>query len=145
MSRRLKLATSEMGPLELFVIYDYNGTWETHWQPIQHEEVSGLLTTVSKEVYDHALLGWTKPFITALGLSPEGALRKLPRAQQQCEVRKRCPFYDKRRCVVTSSKMPWCYEPDGIEDGGKRRLIAEIIGEWRQGVYVVVVHSATAP
>jgi hypothetical protein len=145
MSRRLRLDTRELGPLELFVIYSYNGAWEARWQPIQHDEVAGLFTVVSKEVYDHALLGWTKPFITALGLSPEGALRKLPVAHQQCEARKRCTFYDKKRCLAASPKMPWCYEPGGVEDGEKRRLVAEIIGEWRQGVYVVVVQGDAAP
>jgi hypothetical protein len=38
--------------------------------------------------------------------------------------------------------MPWCFEPSGIEDPNARRLVAELIQLWRQGVYTVVVIDA---
>jgi hypothetical protein len=143
MPRRLKLPTRELGALELHVIYDYGGTWEEAWRPLQGTPIASIFTTVSKANYDHALLGWTKPFVDGLGLSPAAALRKLPAEAQQCAVRNRCVFYDKRRCIPSSSKLPWCYEPGGIDDDTKRHLSAEVIGFWRQGVYVVVVQEPT--
>lgn len=143
MPRRLKLPTTELGSVELYVIYDYSGTWEDEWKPLQGAEVTALFTVVSKDVFDHALHGWTRPFVDALGLAPVGALRKLPAAAKQCALRERCPFYDRKKCVPSSPKLPWCFEPDGIDDQEKRRLAAEVIGFWRQGVYVVVVQETS--
>lgn len=141
MSRRLKVATRELGLLELFVIYETNGVWEASWQPLQGEPITSLLTVISKETWDHALLGWTKPLITALGLAPKGALRKIPLESARCAVRDRCPFYDKKRCTPASTKMPWCYEPDVSDDENKRRLTSEVLRFWLDGVYVLVVQE----
>lgn len=143
MPRRLKLPTVELGVLELYVIYDYDGVWEDAWKPLQGSDLTSLATTVSKDVFDHALHGWSKPFVTALGLAPTGALRKLPVKATVCALRSNCTFYDKARCVPASAKLPWCFEPDGFDDPEQRRLAAEVVMLWRQGVYVVVVREAS--
>lgn len=142
MPRRLRVQTSELGPLELFVIYADKESWEGYWQALQGTEIASLFTEVSKETYDHALVGWTRPLITQLGLDPKGALRKLPVTARQCAVREGCPFYDKKHCTPSSAKMPWCFQPNVGEDSQKRSLSAEVIGLWREGVYVVVVQEA---
>jgi len=141
MPRRLKIATKELGPLELYVIYETDGVWEGTWQPVQGSDVTSLMTTISKEVYDHALKGWTRPLITALGLAPSGALRKLPLGAARCAARTKCPFFDKKACVPASPKMPVCFEADVSPDEQKRHLTSEIIKLWRDGVYVVVVQE----
>jgi hypothetical protein len=125
-----------MGSIELYFIYDEGGTWEKVWGPLQ-----GVmdLPSVTKEVMDHALHGWTRPLVDGLGPPPKGMLRKLPEVSKRCEHEKKpCPFYEPRRCTVFSSKMPWCFEPAEIFPGN---LAAEVVKLWRQEVYVVVVQE----
>jgi len=138
MPRRLTIPTHEMGTIDLYLIYDYDGTWEEEWQPLQ-----GVmdLPTIPKETMDHALHTWTKPLVDNLGPSPKGKLRKLPDAAKRCAHENSCPFYVQRRCDVFSSKMPWCFEPDGISPGN---LAAEVVKLWRSEVYVVVVQEPYA-
>jgi len=145
MPRRLKVATTEMGPLELFVIYAYSGEWEPPWRAISALPVVHLLTTLTKEQFDAALIGWTKPLVTALRISPEGALRKIGLSENRCFQRANCPFFDKKSCSPQSKKMPWCFEPEVSEDPEARRLTAEVIGYWREGVYVAVVFDEVEP
>jgi len=135
MPRRLKLSTAEMGEVELYLIYDVGGTWEETWQPLQ-----GVMDipSVAKETMDHALRGWTRPLVDNLGPPPKGMLRKLSKQAQRCAHEDPCPFYMPRRCGVLFSKMPWCFEPDGIVPGS---LAADIIKLWRQEVYVVTVQE----
>jgi len=140
--RRLKVKTAEMGDLELYLIYQYGQRWEETWVPAQGLEATNLLTVVDKAVMDHALAGWSSPLVKALGIPPEGALRKLPVGNRVCERRDPCPFYRPKECVPLHSKMPWCFEPSGIEDPNARRLIAELVKFWREGVYTVVVVDA---
>lgn len=139
MPRRLKIDSFEMGFLELYLIYDEGGTWEPEWRALQGEEMTTLFTRVPKDTMDHALKGWTRPFITALGLSPEGCLIKLPTTARKCGTRERCSFFDKKLCFPTAKKMPWCFVPDGIEGEERIRLASEVIKFWREGVYVVLV------
>jgi len=139
MSRRLKLHTRELGDLQLFLIYETNGEWELPWRPLQGSTLSKLVTSVSKEMMDHALHGWTQPFVKAIG--PEGnyLLRKLP--DPLCHKRAKCIYYDPPRCVPQHPSMPWCYEPGGLDSLEARRLAAEIVGYWRTGVRVVLVQE----
>jgi hypothetical protein len=140
MPRRLKLDTAELGRIELFLIYDVGGTWEATWRPAQDVPALEAATRVSKTMMDHALHGWTKPLVDALGPPPEGCLRKLPVISRDCAIRKDCPSFDKVACKPTAKKMPWCYEPDGLE-GEARRLVSEAIALWREGVYVCLVRE----
>jgi len=128
-----------MGDLELYLIYQYGKTWEEMWAPAQGLPATSLLTTVDKSVMDHALLGWSAPLVKALGIPPEGALRKLPVENRVCARRDPCPFYHPKECVPLAPKMQWCFQPDGIEDPNARQLIAELVKFWREGVYTVVV------
>jgi hypothetical protein len=138
--RRLKLKSQEMRDLELYLIYQYGDTWEKEWRPLQGQTVTSLISISTKEDVDHALKGWSWPLTSKLGIPPEGALRKLP--SKGCYQRGPCPFYDKKKCVPTSKALPWCFEPDDIEDLVVRKLAAELIRLWREGVYVVVVLEA---
>ena len=139
MPRRLKLKTQELGDLELYLIYQYGKTWEDTWEPAQGLSAMSLLTVVGKDVMDHALAGWTSPLVKALGIPPEGALRKLPVENRVCERKDPCPFYRPKECVPLHPKMPWCFDPGGIEDPNARRLLAELVKFWKEGVYTVVV------
>jgi len=136
--RRLQLPSAEMGSLELYLIYDEGGVWELEWRELQ-----GVLElpVVSKEDMDHALHGWTRPLVDALGPPPKGMLLKLPRTARLCAHEKACPFYDKRRCGLLLSKMPWCFEAAGL---AAPKLVAEVIKLWRQEVYVVLVREPDA-
>jgi len=131
--RRLQIPSAEMGTLQLYLIYEYAGCWEDEWAPMQ-----GVLDlpSVSKEVMDHALHGWTRPLVDALGPPPKGRLLLLPRSARECAQRATCPSYDLKRCGALLKKMPWCFEPDGVE---AKLLVTEVISLWREEVYVVVV------
>lgn len=140
MPRQLKLKTHEMGDLDLYLIYQYGDDWEEEWRPLQGDPITSLLTVIPQEMMDHALKGLTRPFIKALGIPPEGALRRLP--SSLCDKRAHCPFYRKKECVPLYKKMPQCFEPSGIADLEARRLAGSLVQMWREGVYlVVVVHS----
>lgn len=139
MPRRLKIKTHEVGDLELYVINQEEGSWEPEWKALQGHEVTNLLTTVSKETWDHALRGWTSPLVKTLGIRPEGALRKLPPESRECFDRKECPFYKRRNCGATLPKMPTCFEPGGFEEDEPRVLVANLVKLWREGVYILVV------
>jgi hypothetical protein len=135
--RQLNLKTHEIGDLDLYLIYQYGEIWEEEWSPLQGQAITKLLTVVSQEMMDHALKGLTGPFVKALGIPPEGALRKLP--NHLCDRRGVCPFYHKKECLPLYKKMPSCFEPSGIEDLEARRLAGILVRMWREGVYLVVV------
>lgn len=140
MPRQLLLKTYEVGDLELYLIYQYGEEWEEEWRPLQKESLVSLVTVVSKELMDHALHGLTSPLVKGLGISPEGALHKLP--SKVCGRKKLCPFYRKKDCHPLATKMPWCFEPEGIEDPAAQQLAGNLIKLWRQKVYVLVVTHA---
>jgi hypothetical protein len=135
--RQLSLKTQEMGILELYLIYQYGDLWEEEWRPLQGDPITSLLTVVSQEMMNHALKGLTRPFVKALGIPPDGALRKLPNST--CDKRRYCPFYQKKECVPLFKKMPSCFEPAGIHDLEARQLAGSLIRMWREVVYLIVV------
>lgn len=139
MSRRLRLATQELGPVEVFVIYCRDGKWEPEWEPIQGDPITKLFTYVSQETYDHALHGWSKPLVQGLGLSPDNVLRKLPVRARECAERSRCPMFDEKACSPQAKNMSWCFDPNVSDDATKRSLSSQIISLWREKVYVLVV------
>ncbi len=139
MSRRLKLATDQKGFLGIIRIQEKkDGTWEDEWEPLRETPLASLFSRVSQENLNHGLHGHSKPFVDALGISPEGALRKLP--SQECSQRAGCTFYAPRKCLTTSSKLPWCYEPDGMELSERAAsMAAQAVFNWQKKVYLVVV------
>jgi hypothetical protein len=141
MSRRLRIATYEIGPIEAYVIYSKAGQWEKEWQPLQGESITSLLTYVGKSVYDHALHGWSAPLVTTLGLAPAGCLQKIPDAGTSCVKEDTCPMFDAKACFPRAKALPWCYEPNISVDEQKRLLASEIIRLWREKVYVIVVEE----
>jgi hypothetical protein len=126
-----------MGKVSLFLIYDYAGTWEEEWRAVQHHSIGGLLTRVSHDTVEHAILGFSRPLVKALGLFPKGMLHKLPTT---CESAQTCPIFIAKNCLSTAKGMPWCFEPAGL-DLSVRQLGAELIRLWREEVYVVVVEE----
>lgn len=139
MPRRLKVKTLELGDLELYLIYQHGDEWEDEWRPIQGNPLTELLTVVSKEIWDHALAGFTKPLVKALGIPPQGALRKLP--ESSCSQRTHCPFYERKLCNARSKVIRHCFEPDVTDDPVARKLGSDLIRLWSEGVYVVVVNE----
>lgn len=137
MSRRLKLSTRELGDLELLLIFQEGSEWELEWQPLQHTALAGVFSVVSKELMDHALHGWTQPFVKALGLAPRYALHKVPKVCGQHRV---CLYYRPHDCTAVSKKRPWCFEPAGLE-GEAASLGQRVVQAWGEGVYVVVVRN----
>jgi hypothetical protein len=131
MSRLVKLPTKELGEVQILAI------WET--DPLRETPVGGLFSSTKQEVFTLALSGWTRPLALALGLPPVGALRKLPRVSMECDMRRGCPVFDKKRCFPTAKDMPWCFEPEGFSDNPTRVAAAKAIGHWREGVYLVVI------
>lgn len=141
MSRRLKLATVQKGYVEVLRIQENaDGTWEEEWDPLRHTPLASLVSRMSQRNLDHGLNGYTKPFIDALGISPEGAIRKLP--SQECATRQGCPFYEAKKCLAGSKKLPWCFKPEGIDGEARRHAAAQAVFLWRDKVYLVVVHDA---
>lgn len=138
MSRRLTIATREMGKLDLYLIYSYAGTWEEQWRPLQGHAVGALLTRMAHNTVEHAILGYSRPFVKGLGLFPKGMLHKLP--SQQCVHAMTCTIYVEKNCLSTVKGMPWCFEPAGLDDS-VRALGSELVRLWREKVYVVVVEE----
>jgi hypothetical protein len=124
-----------MGPIELYLIYDEGGIWEADWRPMQGAGLA--LPEVTKADMDHALHGWTRPLVSALGPPPEGRLRLLPKAARHCEHARTCSLFDKKRCGILIPKMPWCFEPAGFLTAPQ--LVAEVVKMWRAQVYVLLV------
>ncbi len=98
-----------------------------------------LFSKVTHEDFQHALCGWSYPLAKSLGLSPKEVLIKIPKGSRDCYRRQRCSLYLQKDCHLESKKMPWCFEPDQIEDEQLRKIVAKAIAEWREGVYLVVV------
>lgn len=138
MSRRLTIATREMGKVELFLIYDYGGTWEEEWRPLQKDALGAMLAKVPHDTIEHAILGFSRPLVKALGLEPKGMLHKLP--SRGCENAKTCPMFIERNCLSTVKNMPVCFEPAGVASS-VRQAAAELVRLWREKVYVVVVEE----
>ncbi len=143
MPRRLTLIPRELGKLELYLIYNEVGVWESYWRPLQDHPFTAAFTHVSKTVMEAALVGWTKPLVNILGIPPEGALRVIPEASRECENRRRCPLYIAENCRPLAKNMPWCFEPVDVGDLDARRLATEAIELWREGVYIIVVREDT--
>jgi len=141
MSRRVKVTTQEKGVLEILIVWSDKGIWEAEWEPLRETPWADLMTIVKPEVMEHALKGWSKPLVTALGLPPEGALRKIPVVGRQCGLRKDCALHEAGKCQPTAKELPWCYEPDGLESGPLRAAVSRLIQTWHEGVYVVVTHA----
>lgn len=141
MSRRVKLPTLEKGEVQLLLL---NG-WEKEWAILRDTAFGNLFSVVPHAAVEHALRRLSRPLVDALGIPPEGALRKVPKVSRECLLRRKrtghrpCPFYDRNQCFPIATKMPWCFEPDGIEDEKIRKMAAQAIELWREGVYVVVV------
>lgn len=141
MPRRVKLPTLEMGDVHLLLV----DGWTAGWEVLRGTVFGKQISVVSREAVDHALHKLSRPLVDALGIPPEGALRKIPR---QCWHRKKqpdkpypCPLYDKKACQATSPDAPWCFEPDDTPDNAVRKKAAELAELWREGVYVVVVED----
>lgn len=126
-----------MGDLEMFLIYATDGVWEPSWRALQGTDVGNLFTVLTKEVMDHVLWGYSKPLVTAIGLPPQGALRKV--SHPQCHKRVGCTFYDRKNCVPTGRNLPHCYQPEGLPSDEARNLAYEAVRLWREGVYIAVV------
>jgi hypothetical protein len=141
MPRRLKLNTKELGYVEMYLIYSTDDVWEAEWRPLQGSGIGDLFTVVTKEVMDHAMWGFSKPLVTALGLPPSGALRKIP--EPQCPKRNDCPFYEPKDCIPTGRNLPHCYEPGGLTADAARTLAFEAVRLWREGVYIALVKEVT--
>jgi hypothetical protein len=140
MPRRLKAKTREKGVLELYAITEApDGTWETGWEELRGTVLGGLVSRVPRSAFNHLLNGFSAPFTEALGIAPSGALVKLP--SERCDKQRGCVLYDRRKCVVGSRKLPWCYEPAGIDgiDAVTRRTASDLVFLWKQEVYVVAV------
>jgi len=124
----------------MYLIYATGDEWESEWKPLQGTDVGSLFTVITKEVMDHALWGYSKPLVDALGLPPKGALRKMP--HPLCANRIGCTFYEARDCVPTGRNLPHCYKPEGLASIEAQSLAYEAVSLWREGVYVVVVKEA---
>lgn len=139
MSRRVRVKTNEMGFVELFLIYNYAGTWEPEWRALQDaSSITSLFATLEHDEMEQAFIGWTRPLVNALGPPPKGALIKLPLVTRTCANQRGCTLFIPKHCGSLLPKMPNCFEPEGFDEP-IRRLASEIVRLWREGVYVVVV------
>lgn len=128
-----------MGELRLYLIRMEGGAWEPEWEPLRGTVFGNQFSVISKENVDHSLRGWTRPLVNALGISPEGALKKIPSVSRECFRRKTCPLYLAANCFPESSNMPWCFEPDGVVPEAVRYAATRAFEYWKDRVYIVVV------
>src|SRR4051812_1481223 len=100
-----------MGDLQLLLISEEaDGRWEPEWEPLRGTVFGDQFTVMTRETIEHGLHRWSKPVVDALGISPEGALKKIPPGSRECFRRKVCPLYDPKLCFPESKNMPWCFE-----------------------------------
>lgn len=137
--RRMKLPSKEMGVLDVLTIDSTNGVWEPAWDRLRLLEEGALVSRVPPIVIRHALNKWTQPLVSALGISPSGALRKVGAANKQCAIRRTCPFFT-LKCEPSHADLPWCFEPSGVE-GEARQVLAKAIAYWHEGVWLIVVEA----
>ena len=133
MSRRVLIQTREIGKVTLVLVRQEAGTWEPDWEPLRTSALASIIPIIPRETIEHALRGYTRPLILALGLPPEGCLRKLPPEAKLCSQRRTCTLQRATDCSPTAKAMPWCYHPEGLPDKA-----AEAIALWREGVYLIV-------
>jgi len=136
----VRVLTVEKGPLEILIIWSAKGLWESEWEPLRETPWAKLLTIVHPEVMEHALRGWSRPLVLALGLPPEGCLRKIPVEHRQCMQRGPCPLYESEKCHPIAKELPWCFEPEGLESPVKE-AVSRLIQVWHESVYAVVTHA----
>lgn len=140
MARLMKLPTLERGEIIVLAITERDGQWEPEWEPLRETVYGRQFTAVSRETLEHALRGFSRPLSDALGIPPVGALRKIPGPSRACYARRKCPFYEPHACHPQAAKMPWCFEPDDINDKKVRQSAAQAIEQWREGVYLLAVN-----
>lgn len=137
----MKLTIPSMGEVKLHLIEEENGTWEEDWEPLRGTAYGDLCSRMPKDDLNKGLFGYTRPVMDRLGITPMGALRKIPDMSKTCFKRKTCPFYDDKTCFTEAEKMPWCYEPDGVLDERIRLSATRAIEQWRSRTYLVVIYD----
>lgn len=138
----MRVQTREKGRLEVYAITESpEGHWEVGWEDIRGSFFGSLVSRIPRSAFNHVLNGFSKPFVDALGLPPEGALQKLP--SPYCIKQSGCKLYDKKHCTLASKALPWCYEPASFEQLGATtlRIASELIFLWREGVHVIAVYD----
>jgi hypothetical protein len=123
--------TAEAGEVEILL-------WTpAEWAPCKGTWVDGLVAHVDVAALNHALAGYSKPLVAALGLPPAGALRKIPAPARACAHAPGCTLAPAGGCAPAHKDLPLCYTPWGLgpEAAG---LAYQVVLAWREGVYVVV-------
>ena len=133
MPRYLTVNTKELQRVSMLVIRETAGVWEPEWEPLRETCIASLFTRVTRGALEHALRGWSWPLISALGLPPEGALRKLPSSAKTCRDAGTCGVYQAEHCHPLAKKMPVCFHPKDLPYPAQ-----EVIRLWRENSYVVV-------
>lgn len=129
-----------MGEIRLLLIsVEKDGSWEAEWEPLRNTVFGDQFSVISKEVVEHALKRWSRPLADALGIPPEGALKKIPEESRACFRRQVCPLYLPKNCFPEAKNMPWCFEPDGVPDPAIRYAATRAFEYWRDRVHLVVV------
>jgi len=140
-SRRIKLPTREMGEIKLVLIDEIDGKWEPEWEPLRGTIFGDQFSRISKEVLDHALHRWSKPLAQALGIPPDGAIRKVLPVSSECYRKKSCQLYIEKNCHPLAKNMPWCFEPTGVSEEVVRLTATQALTEWRDHVHLVVIQN----
>jgi len=130
MPRDLNVQTREMGVVKVWLLRPD----EPEWTVLAGTSLADLITVMPRSALEHALHGWSRPFVDALGLPPQGALRKLP--LQECNLRRTCASWRNASCRSSAKDMPICFEPEGLPSSA-----SEVVRLWREGVYVVVTQE----
>jgi len=126
----VKLPLTGMGDMLFLLVPD------EEWEPLKASWLDALVSHVEAEAVRHALNGYSVPLVRALGISPVGALHKIPHAYFLCrEVA--CPSRD-QRCNPLSKKCPLCYSLAGPFEGQTLLIANRVVEKWREGGYVII-------
>lgn len=138
MARQVKLQTREMGILNVMLVRSEHDVWEPHWAPLREHPLGRWLPRIPKETLDHALYGWTHPFVQLIGYAPSMILHGIARQEaSECGARKGCPLHRPKDCTPTAKNMPHCFEIAGLPGD----LSYEVVRLWRESVYIVVIEE----
>ena len=103
-------------------------------------EFAVLIPIVTGEAMSHALHGWMRPLVEALGIEPRYQLLRIPDPHNVCSLAGSCMMHDSKRCHPRHKKLPECWLPEGVPEA--RRAMAVVTQAWVEDRYVVIVEGA---
>lgn len=96
--------------------------------------------TVSGDAMSHALHGWVDPLLREIGSEPRQTCKKIPIEVGLCSLYEDCINAQKTCQPKHIQTLPSCYEAP-LKDPEQQLILSEIVHQWSNGVFVIVVEG----